>query len=114
VDAESIRDIFSGFGPVGIRRMFGGYGIYADDTMFALVADGELYLKADSETQPGFEAEGSQPFSYEAKGRRVALSYWRAPDHLLDDADEMAVWARKALSAAGRAARTKTRRKSKA
>ncbi len=94
--------------------MFGGYGIYADDVMFALSTGGELYLKADSETRPDFEDEGAEPFSYEAKGRRVVLSYWRAPDRLIDDADEMAIWARKALSAAERAARTKPHAKKKA
>ncbi len=94
--------------------MFGGYGIYADDVMFALSTGGDLYLKADRDTQPGFEAEGSEPFSYEAKGRRVVLSYWSVPDRLLDDADEMAIWARMALSTAKRAAKTKPGTKKKA
>ena len=47
MDAEAIRELFAGFGPVVVRRMFGGAGIYAEGTMFALVADGVIYLKAD-------------------------------------------------------------------
>ncbi len=92
--------------------MFGGSGIYDDDLMFALSTGDELYLKADRQTEPDFEAEGSRPFTYEAKnGRRVAMSYWRAPDRLFDDADEMAQWAGKALAAARRAALAKPRQR---
>jgi DNA transformation protein and related proteins len=111
-DPEHLKEIFSAFGPVSVRRMFGGAGVYADGTMFALVADGELYLKADEETIPAFRAAGAGPFVYGAKGRRVVMSYWRLPDRLLDEPDELAEWARAALRVAQRSAPTRpTRRK---
>lgn len=91
--------------------MFGGYGIYADGIMFALSTGDALYLKSDERTRPDFEAEDCEPFTYEARGRRTVMSYWRAPDRLLDDAEEMALWARKALEAARRAAEAKLRKK---
>lgn len=109
-DPEYVKELFSSFGPVSVRRMFGGAGIFADSLMFALVADGELYLKADERTIPAFQAEGEGPFEYGAKSRRVVMSYWRAPDRLLDDLDELALWARKALSVAQRAANAKQKR----
>jgi DNA transformation protein len=91
--------------------MFSGFGIFSDGTMFALVVRGVLYLKADAQTVPAFEAEGQGPFSYMAKGRkRASMSYWRAPDRLYDDPDELAVWARDALVAAHRSG---SKRKSK-
>jgi DNA transformation protein and related proteins len=101
-DPEHLKEIFSAFGPVSVRRMFGGAGVYAEGTMFALVADGELYLKADADTIPAFRAAGVGPFVYGAKGRRVVMSYWRLPDHLLDEPDELAEWARTALRVAQR------------
>ena len=101
-DPEHLKEVFSAFGPVSVRRMFGGVGVYADGTMFALVAYGELYLKADEETIPAFRAAGVGPFVYEAKGRRVVMSYWRLPDRLLDEPDELAEWARAALRVAQR------------
>jgi DNA transformation protein len=93
--------------------MFGGAGIWAEGTMFALVSDGEIFLKADEVTIPTLEAEGSQPFVYEARGRRVALSYWRLPERLLDDPEELARFARAALAVARRAAAKKERPKAR-
>src|SRR5215472_7929558 len=108
LDESHIVDLFASFGPVVVRRMFGGGGIYADGLMFALVTDGAIYLKADAQTIPAFEKEGLRPFTYGAKGRKqVSLSYWRMPDRLYDDADELARWAREAVMAAQRAAENK-------
>jgi DNA transformation protein len=103
-DPERLKELFSAFGPVSIRRMFGGVGIFAEGLMFALVAYRELYFKADEETIPAFRAAGAGPFVYGVKGRRVVMSYWRVPDRLLDEPDELAQWARDALRTAQRAA----------
>jgi DNA transformation protein len=111
MDAADIVEMFAAFGPVVPRRMFSGFGIFCDGTMFGLVVRGVLYLKADTQTIAAFEAEGQEPFSYMAKGRkRASMSYWRAPDRLYDDRDELAAWARDALAAAHRSG---SKRKSK-
>jgi DNA transformation protein and related proteins len=108
VDADHIVELFAGIGPVRVRRMFGGLGVYADDTMFALVTGGVIHLKTDGHTVPDFEREGLKPFTYVAKGDRlVVTSYWRMPDRLYDDPDELARWARLALGSARRAAERK-------
>ena len=103
-DPEAIRELFSTFGTVSVRRMFGGHGVFADGLMFALESDGELYLKADDLTIPKLAAENSEPFVYKAKGREIALSYWKLPERLYDEADEFASFAREAFGAAQRAA----------
>ena len=83
--------------------MFGGAGIYADGIMFALVADGVIYLKADEQNTRDFERERLGPFTYATKaGRRGIRSYRRMPDRLYDDPEELAVWARAAFAAASR------------
>jgi DNA transformation protein len=103
VDADYLRDIFSTFGPVTVRRMFGGAGIYADGVMIALVADEVIYLKVDDETAEAFEQEGLAPFTYSKKpGRQTVMSYRRMPDRCYDDSDELARWASRALAAAKR------------
>jgi DNA transformation protein len=99
---ELLQDLLADMGPVSARRMFSGAGLFADGAMFALIVDDALYLKADKETQGAFEAEGLAPFSYNRNGRIVALSYWRAPERLLDDRDEMLSWASRALTVAKR------------
>jgi DNA transformation protein len=92
-----LADLLSGFGPVTIRNMFGGAGVYADGVMFAILVDDTLYLKADGTSAAAFTAEGKRPFTYRPKGRKpVAMSYWEIPERLLDDPDELAAWARRA------------------
>jgi DNA transformation protein and related proteins len=105
MDRDFLIDLFAGFGPVAIRRMFSGFGISADGTNFALALRGGLYLRADEQTIPQFEAEGSKPFSYQTRAKTVTVnSYWQLPERLYDDPEEMTGWARAALLAAGRAA----------
>lgn len=109
-DPEYITELFAGFGPVAVRRMFSGAGIFAEGLMIALVVDGVIFLKADDETIPQFEGEGLSPFSYQRKGRpRTIMSYWRMPERLYDDPDELADWARRAMAVAQRSA-TKSKR----
>jgi DNA transformation protein len=72
-----IQDLLSDFGPVSIRHMFSGAGVYADGVMFAILVEDTLYLKADEVSAPDVAAEGKGPFTYRPKGRgQVALSYW--------------------------------------
>ena len=103
VSPDDIRELFSVFGPVEVRRMFGGAGIYAGDKMFALMHDGAIYLKADENNAPAFDREKLGPFTYSRRGERASLtSYRRMPDRLYDDPDELAAWANAALAAAVR------------
>jgi DNA transformation protein and related proteins len=99
--ADFIVEQMAGFGPVTARAMFGGFGLYRDRVMFALIADDTLYFKADDTTRREFEAEGLGPFVYGGKaGKNTTMSYWRAPERCLEDPDEMAIWSRKAHAAA--------------
>jgi DNA transformation protein len=117
MDRDFLIDLFADFGPVTIRRMFSGFGISADGTNFALALRGGLYLRADDQTIPRFEAEGSKPFQYQTRAKTVTVgSYWQLPERLYDDPEELTGWARAALAAAQRAAigkRPKTRKVAK-
>lgn len=113
--AAFLEDQFAPIGGVSLRRMFGGLGIFRDGLMFALAVDEILYFKADAETVPLFEAEGSEPFSYDTKdGRRVIMAYRRAPERLFDDEDAFRTFAETAIGTARRAAAPKARGKSSA
>jgi len=118
MDRDFLIDLFADFGPVTIRRMFSGFGISADGTNFALALRGGLYLRADDQTIPRFEAEGSKPFQYQTRAKTVTVgSYWQLPVRLYDDPEELTGWARAALAAAQRAAlgkRPKARKAAKA
>src|SRR5436190_375149 len=105
MDAEALRELFAEFGRVDVRRLFGGSGIFVEGRMIGLVSRDMIYLKADAETIPAFEQEGLAPFSYATrKGEHKLTSYWRMPDRLYDDPEELARWARAAHGAAQRKA----------
>ena len=108
MDRDFLLDLFSDFGPVTIRRMFSGFGISVDGTNFALALRGGLYFRADDLTIQRFEAEGSTPFQYQTRAKTVTVrSYWRLPERLYDDPEELTAWARGSLAAAQRAALSK-------
>src|SRR5438477_10639143 len=115
MDRDFLIDLFADFGPVSIRKMFSGFGISADGTNFALALRSGLYFRADDQTIPQFEAEGSKPFQYQTRTRTVTVnSYWELPARLFDDPDELSGWAKAALGAAQRAAIGKRPKKRKA
>jgi len=112
MDRDFLIDLFADFGPVTIRRMFSGFGISADATNFALALRSGLYLRADDQTIPQFEAEGCKPFQYQTRARTVIVnSYWLLPERLYDDPEDLTVWARASLAAAQRAALRKRPKK---
>src|ERR1700760_3602814 len=94
-----VEELFAGFGPVRFKRMFGVEALYAGDQIFGLVDDDTIYLQADAALRAEMEAEGSVRWVYRFSARPTgSMSYWRLPEAALDDPDEAAAWARKALA----------------
>lgn len=103
-----LQDQLHGLGHITTRRMFSGAGIYCDGVIFALLLRDTLHFRVDDSNRAAFKAEGSEPFTYQAKGRTITIgSYWRVPERLFDDPDELLDWARAALAAGRRAAAVK-------
>lgn len=94
------QEIFAEFGAVTARRMFGGLGIYHQGIMFAIVFDDVLYLKCNEVNAHVFLSRGLQRFTYSKGGRNIPLSYYQAPDEIVDDPQEAAAWARRAFETA--------------
>jgi DNA transformation protein len=107
---DYLHDLFSAFAPVTTRAMFGGHGVYRDGVIIAIVIDEAIYLKVDDATRAAFEAVGSQPFMYEAKGKSVPMSYWSVPEDALDSPQEFRPWAQRAWEAALRKPKPKPRK----
>src|ERR1700683_4596708 len=107
MDAEFVRELFARFGAVSVNRMFGGAGIWSGGLMFALEFDGVIYLRVDDASIGDFEREGSKPFVYPraktpGKVGRPSRAFWRLPERLYDDPDELAIWAQRAVALAER------------
>ena len=96
-----VRDLLGGVEGVRARAMFGGHGVYKDDTFFAIVVGDELYYKADASTRKDYERHGSEPFSYSRKDKKaVTMSYWKLPVEVMDDRQEFLEWTEKAVRVA--------------
>jgi DNA transformation protein and related proteins len=108
--AEFLREQLAPLGRVTTRRMFGKTGVFCDGLMLAMVSDNTLYLRVDDGNRAAFkEAESFAPLNYEKKGATIDLSFWRAPERLFDESDELICWARSALAAARRVATKRER-----
>lgn len=111
---EYLKEVFVQFGPIQSRKMFGGYGVYHNGVMFGLVADDMLYLKVDDTIKPLFEAKGLPAFEYDKGDKVVTMSYSLAPDEILDDPEEAALWAERSYRVAFRSkASTKPKKSSR-
>jgi DNA transformation protein len=103
--AGFLREELAPLGRVTVRRMFGKTGVFCDGLMFAMVTDDLLYFRVDDLNREALQEAGRlPPLNYEKGGRTIDLSFWRAPERLFDDPDELVAWARSALAAARRIA----------
>lgn len=113
-----VTELFAPLGPVDVKRMFGGAGVFSQGLMFGLIADDVLYLKADHALHEALAAEGSQrfvwvPSSGPRAGEAVPMSYWSMPEAALDDPELASVWGRRAHAVALAQAAVKVSRKRK-
>ena len=99
---EFVLELLEGAGPITIRRMFGGAGVFTGGLMFALLADDQIYLKVDESLRADLTAEGCLPFLYFRSGdsKGVDLGYVALPSSAMDDAEEAVAWAQRAIAVA--------------
>ena len=108
--AEFLREQLAPLGRVTMRRMFGMTGVFCDGVMFGVVTENTLYFRVDDQNRVTFkEAQAFPPLNYEKRGHTIDLSFWRAPERLFDEPEELVAWARAALEAARRIAAKRER-----
>lgn len=96
--ADFVLDQLSALEGLKVRAMFGGLSLYCNGLIFAIIADDALYFKVDEENRPNYVTIGSQPFSYIAKNnKRVALSYFEVPLNILEDPEQLCLYAQKSV-----------------
>jgi len=111
---DHLSELFAALGPVTLRRMFGGQGVYHDGQIIGLVMGEELFLKTDAQSVAAFESAGGQPFVYDGQGKTVRTSYWLPPAEAMESAQAMLPWALLAWEAARRKSSESKPRKKKA
>lgn len=109
--AEFLCEQLAPLGRITTRRMFGKTGVFCDGVMLGMVTGNIIYLRVDDRNRAAFEeARSSPPLNYAKGGTLIDLSFWRMPDRLYDDPDELLRWASSALAAARRVARKRQRK----
>ncbi len=95
-----VSDLLSEYEEITARAMFGGYGIYKGGKIFAIIADGGLYFKADDTTKKFFESHGSSPFTYSKKDKKTyTMRYYFVSEDILEDRNLFSEWAHIAFKA---------------
>lgn len=108
---DYVCEQLSPLGEVRPKRMFGGWGIYLDETFMAIIASDTLWFKVDDGNRADYEALGSRPFK-PFEDREMVMSYWEVPPEIIDDRARIAEWGRRAVEAAQRSGtRGKSRRR---
>ena len=112
--AEFLREQLAPLGPLSLRRMFGKTGVFCDGVMLGMVTDNTLYFRVDDDNKAFFrEAAAFPPLNYAKQGQSIDLAFWRAPERLFDESDQLVAWARQALAAAHRVAAKREHSQSK-
>ena len=101
--ANYIVDKLSGLGDVTGRAMFGGYGIFHEGLMFALISEGVLFFKVDDSNRKVYEDAGSQKFTH-------GISYWEVPTEVFEDNARLYEWANISIDLAKAKARPKKKK----
>ncbi len=110
---DFVIDQLAGVGRVRSRRMFGAVGLYADELFFGLIDDNCVYFKVDDTNRNDFVARGMGPFRPFRDKPDLAMAYYEVPADVIDDVEELATWARKAMHVAAAAPRKTRPRKKK-
>ena len=108
--ADHVCDMLSPLGPVTARAMFGGFGIYLDGLMFALIAWDTLFLKADDGNRARFEEAGASQFK-PWEDKPMTMPYWEVPADIMEDGQDLCAWGRAAFDAALRTRKPKRKPK---
>lgn len=106
-----IEEALEPMGGLSLRKMMGGATLYLDGIIFAIMVDGELWLKSDAEADPVWDTISRERFTVTFKdGTLDSMNYRRAPSDIYDDADELQRWVSVSLEAGRRRVVKKPRR----
>ena len=99
---DFVLDKLSLIGDIKSRAMFGGYGIFHEGLMFALISEDILYFKVNESNRDIYKRAESRPFPH-------GISYWEVPADVLENNTKLHEWANISITIAHEAAKKKRR-----
>ena len=76
------QEYLATLGTIEYRSLFGSYSLTVDDRVFAMVSDGELYLRACEQSAQYCVKHPPVWLTYKKCGRSVTLNYYRVDESL--------------------------------
>lgn len=81
-------------GNITSKRMFGGYSLYLDGNIFAMItSDTDLYFKVDDTNRAQYEEMDSHPFVYsgwkDPKRKPITMPYWLISEEIMEDREKI-------------------------
>jgi len=95
-----VLDQLAGVPGIVTRRMFSGVGIYSDEVFFAVIFQDQLYFKTDDASRQSYLDRGMSGFRTSNVKVDLKMNYYTVPAEILEDAEELREWARRAVVAA--------------
>jgi DNA transformation protein and related proteins len=92
------------------KRMFGGVGLYSDETFFAALDNDTMFFKVDDVTSARYIARKMPPFT-PIPGQPPMMGYRQVPADVLEDASALAEWSKEAIGVGRRAPKKKKKKK---
>lgn len=91
---DFVLDQLAGLDKLRVKKMFGSFGLYCDDTFFAIISDNILYFKTNPKTSQRYIEFGMKPFA--PSPDQVLKNYFQVPDEILES-PELIEWSKEAI-----------------
>ncbi len=92
-------ELLAPLGAVTSKPMFGGYGIFFEGDMFALISGNGLFFKADASNLAAYQQAGSKQYK--------PMPYYQVPADVMADTSKLLEWARASTAVAHASAKKK-------
>ncbi len=94
-----VQDVLCDLENITAKSMFGGFGIYRNGKIFAIImTDEKFYLKGETESsQKFYESNGGVQAEYESRNKIMKMKYWSVPEEILENREEIQNWLQRAF-----------------
>lgn len=101
---EFVADLLAPLGDIERKMFFGGVAFKSHGSQFAMIMGHQLYFCVNKVTRPGYEALGMKPFNYSTrKGIVQVRKYFSVPEDVLENHEQIILWAQQAIQSAKQA-----------
>jgi DNA transformation protein len=97
---EFVLDQLSALSGTRMKSMFGAHALFCGDHIFGIIDEGRLFFKTNVQSQEDYASRGMEPFTYKSKGKTVTMNYHEVPPDVLENPQEIVLWADKAIQIA--------------